>query len=40
MGVNLNDVEVVVQSDFSINQDLETVMQRFGHAARGPSRSD
>lgn len=40
MGVNLDDIEVVVQSDFPVNQDLETVMQRFGHAARGPSRSD
>jgi superfamily II DNA helicase RecQ len=39
MGVDLDDIEVVVQYGFPINQDLETVMQRFGRAARGPSRS-
>jgi hypothetical protein len=39
MGVDLDDIEVVVQYGFPINQDLETVMQRFGRAARGPNRS-
>jgi superfamily II DNA helicase RecQ len=38
MGVDLDDIEVVVQYGFPINQDLETVIQRFGRAARGPGR--
>lgn len=39
MGVDLDDVEVVVQYGFPIDQDLETVIQRFGRAARGRGRS-